>query len=650
MNVEETKDISLADDGEMEENDENYQVDDASVDSAIESPRFSTRLSTNNVGRSGYFSSSSMEKGSSNNAVEREVYTLGQNSYGELGHGDTLERHLPTLVEFCRGKDIVQVSSGNEFTILLDAKGEAYGVGYNDSGQCGSGGNGRCVNFSRMETMVDRNVVSITTTNGSEHLLMVTDSGELYTNGYNSKGQLGHGNTQSCYVPKLVEALSGFRVTKVCCSYYHSIILTDSDQIFSFGRNDFGQLGLGDRDDRTTPSECHLLHGRNISALACGQYHSIVGLAGGGLMGFGKNDYGQLGLETTEFKLRPTLVTQPPLNAAVTVQLACGYYHTIALVSTGLVFGFGRNDYGQLGIGNRDNQWKPHLLTDLQDKFIREVTCGCYHSICLSREGKVYPFGRNNHGQLGTNNTVDSARPLFLEAMAGKHVCQITAGFYHTVLLVGPPLEAPNFLIQPTLSSDFRGILNNPARSDVTFVLEGRPIYAHRIVIMARCEPLERMLDGPMKEATEQEIVIPEHRYEVFLGFLEFLYTDVVTGLEPTAVELSFALDLLTLADQFLVDALKRKCEAAVQKSITIENVSEMFVTADSRQALALRKKCFDFMLQNFGKVIATKSFSELPPNFIREVCLEASKRGVVIPGSQVHTGPRSSRDGPLVA
>jgi hypothetical protein len=78
--------------------------------------------------------------------------------------------------------------------------------------------------------------------------------------------------------------------------------------------------------------------------------------------------------------------------------------------------------------------------------------------------------------------------------------------------------------------------VNNPARSDVTFIVENRPIYAHRCILMARCDPLECMLQGwsgdaTMREATEREIQLHDLRYDVVLALLEFLYTDNVEGL-----------------------------------------------------------------------------------------------------------------------
>jgi hypothetical protein len=87
---------------------------------------------------------------------------------------------------------------------------------------------------------------------------------------------------------------------------------------------------------------------------------------------------------------------------------------------------------------------------------------------------------------------------------------------------------------------------------------------------------------------------------------MEWVYTDDVSGLElisASSSDIDFALDLLTLADQYLVEALKRRCELAIQKSITVDNVAVMFGLADSRQALELRRRCFDYIILNFGQV-----------------------------------------------
>jgi hypothetical protein len=117
----------------------------------------------------------------------------------------------------------------------------------------------------------------------------------------------------------------------------------------------------------------------------------------------------------------------------------------------------------------------------------------------------------------------------------------------------GPSGDRPT-----SLAGDLARLLNNPARSDVTFIVENRPIYGHRCVIMVRCEPLAAMLDGCMRESQQEEIVLPDQRYHVFLAFLEFLYTDRVQVMDPLTESVEFAMDLLSVADQYMVDQLKK--------------------------------------------------------------------------------------------
>jgi len=82
------------------------------------------------------------------------------------------------------------------------------------------------------------------------------------------------------------------------------------------------------------------------------------------------------------------------------------------------------------------------------------------------------------------------------------------------------------------LVEDFRSLLNNPELSDVAFLVEGKKLYAHRCILMARCEPLDRMLNGPMREASEQVIQLGEDTtYQCFYSLLEYLYTEQVEAL-----------------------------------------------------------------------------------------------------------------------
>lgn len=103
-----------------------------------------------------------------------------------------------------------------------------------------------------------------------------------------------------------------------------SVVATDSDRVFSFGRGDYGQLGHGDTLDRPYPTAVEDLTGRGVHGLAAGQYHSVATLSDGGILTWGKNDYGQLGVSCTDPRLRPGLVAAPIEALTVAVSVACG--------------------------------------------------------------------------------------------------------------------------------------------------------------------------------------------------------------------------------------------------------------------------------------------------------------------------------------
>jgi alpha-tubulin suppressor-like RCC1 family protein len=366
-----------------------------------------------------------------------EVWTCGQNSYGELAHLDTSTRKTFSFVECLKDKDVIHVAAGNEHTVVLTRSGDAYTAGYNDNGQCGHGSTQRIGQLLRVDKLHGKGSVQVHAYNGCEHTLVVLRDGRLVSFGYNYRGQLGHGNTASEAVPKLVRGLENRSVCNVSCSYYHTVISCEDGAVFSFGRNDFGQLGHGDTTDRKVPRLIESLRGQRTTGLACGQYHTCVSTLDGRVLSCGKNDYGQLGVDSSE-NHRIMVPVYGLVDNEIISEVRCGYYHTIALAKGGHVFGFGRNDYGQLGLGHvTPRVYGPNIVDQLEGKGIVRVAAGCYHSIVVGANGMLYVFGRNNHGQLGTGDTNEQHSPWPVDRFLGKRVAMVAAGFYHSIVLTG---------------------------------------------------------------------------------------------------------------------------------------------------------------------------------------------------------------------
>ncbi|XP_028800403.1 ARM REPEAT PROTEIN INTERACTING WITH ABF2-like [Neltuma alba] len=141
--------------------------------------------------------------------------------------------------------------------------------------------------------------------------------------------------------------------------------------------------------------------------------------------------------------------------------------------------------------------------------------------------------------------------------------------------------------------------INNPTFSDIIFLVEGKQFYAHRICLLASSDAFRAMLDGFYWEKEAKEIQIPNVKWDVFEVMMRFIYTGNVD------VNLDIAQDLLRVADQYLLDGLKRSCECALAQDISVENVSLMYELSESFNAMALRHACIFFLLAQFDKLSA---------------------------------------------
>lgn len=176
-----------------------------------------------------------------------------------------------------------------------------------------------------------------------------------------------------------------------------------------------------------------------------------------------------------------------------------------------------------------------------------------------------------------------------------------------------------------SLLSNLRRLLNNPALfPDITFVVEGRPIYAHRALLAARSDHFYAMFTSGMKESREPEIVIPDWSYTAYLAMLEFLYTGSVYDLKADV-----ALELMGLADHSALDGLKALCESTLVHNVDVENVCTLFSRAHRCSALDLKNYCLDYIFKNFETVQHTKAFDALgsEPTLLLEVTRETISR-----------------------
>jgi len=170
------------------------------------------------------------------------------------------------------------------------------------------------------------------------------------------------------------------------------------------------------------------------------------------------------------------------------------------------------------------------------------------------------------------------------------------------------------------LVDDLRKLINNPAFSDVTFLVEGQPVYANRAHLAARSEHFRALFYGGMRESSaDEQIVLPDISHPVFLLLLEYVYTDQVgacpaltTRTHLGDINSDLAVQLLIAAERFLLDRLKALCEDIIRKSISIDNVVQIMMTSQAHRADGLKDICMDFIVTNEEKMKSTSQLREL--------------------------------------
>ena len=153
------------------------------------------------------------------------------------------------------------------------------------------------------------------------------------------------------------------------------------------------------------------------------------------------------------------------------------------------------------------------------------------------------------------------------------------------------------------LKSDLLKLLDNPASADVTFLVQGEPIKAHKNILTVRCDYFQKMFQSDTQEKASDEVQVPDVKPDVFKGMLQFLYSD---SQPKNFVEI--ALDLLLVADKYCLADLKKFCESQVP--LSSGNVVDALVVADqiNSEKLMIRSKAifrssFDDLMQTDGAV-----------------------------------------------
>ena len=364
-----------------------------------------------------------------------EIYSFGHNKNLQCGipinSNEDIKIQDPKNISILNnGITAISAACGNEHSLILDKENNVYSFGNNEDGVLGIENNQlKSAKFIKVDfKCCNEKIKEIAA--GTIHNIALTDNGKIYSWGSAQGGQLGLNEnilTQLKYkdfyipTPTLVPMKENritnedMKIIKVACGEAHNIVLNDKKEVYSWGFGSNGQLGLGFCEDSfeigTGLSKSRIFTPQKIKTfdnlakirdIQCGKTFSMFISEDGALYSCGVNDLNQLGIpeppprnhiknydsQCKDFVV-PTKLDYF-LNMKVE-KISCGEAHCVAIIRDNnsnerIIWSWGNNRYGQLGLGDKINFSLPKpidFLFEYKENKFESISCGGFHSLCL---------------------------------------------------------------------------------------------------------------------------------------------------------------------------------------------------------------------------------------------------------------------------
>ncbi|MGM9641177.1 MAG: S-layer homology domain-containing protein, partial [Faecousia sp.] len=306
--------------------------------------------------------------------TDGSLYVWGNNSHGQVGNGTTNDQITPVKVL----SNVSYIAVGYEHTAAITTNGDLYVWGFNHFGQVGN----ETTTDQEIPVKVLSNVSSVSL--GSYLSAAITTDGSLYVWGDNFYGKVGNGTMDDQKVP--IKVLSN--VSSVALGFFHSAAVTTDGSLYVWGDNSSGQVGNGAvADQKVSPVKQPVKILDSISSITLGAEHSAAITEDRSLYTWGDNNYGQVGNGTTEDRNTPAKMLS---NVS---SISFGNFHSAAITSDGSLYVWGYNANGQVGNGTTEDQLTPYQIVILSESGHTMDSCfqlpkdaNCFRHISLTCE------------------------------------------------------------------------------------------------------------------------------------------------------------------------------------------------------------------------------------------------------------------------
>ncbi|KAJ5072652.1 hypothetical protein M0811_01667 [Anaeramoeba ignava] len=251
--------------------------------------------------------------------------------------------NISSLIEDPNDRIIQDIVSGFSSVYLLTSNQNAYGIGSNSFGQLGF--DYETLEKTEKPILMMKNVSKIFSGTGSFHVFLLNSNQELFGCGYNEYDQIGLGESiEETNIHKLTQFqnIPKGKIIDIQCGEYYSIILIENEnenpkrKLYSCGNS--GLNGLDTDTYEFTEIKSSLFENDdNIRDFSVANSHTLILTSNNKLIGFGYNDYGQLGTGDTNNQLIPIQIELPKLRFNENISnyhISCGFHNSFLYYSS----------------------------------------------------------------------------------------------------------------------------------------------------------------------------------------------------------------------------------------------------------------------------------------------------------------------------
>ncbi|GJQ14854.1 hypothetical protein GpartN1_g6645.t1 [Galdieria partita] len=539
--------------------------------------------------------------------MEGEVYSFGSNKFGECGTGVASSTPIPTPVP-------ITTVNYDERGCSLDDEGRIQTINERIPKKAS------IPVYTKNGNTKIRRVVFIAA--GYSTSFALTDDDRVYVWGRNESAALGLGISGGCvHTPVMNPYLSGLCLVEIASGGVHGLALTKQGVVYGWGGNSYGQAGFPSGSGASSviayPTIIASLQCTHFSHISCGKDMSfVISTQDDEVWAFGYNAHGELGLGHLSPVPEPQQVVG--LQSKGIIQIAAGIRHVLALSSSELVYAWGENNYGQLGDGTVENSTSIKEIHILQNRRVTQVSVSEFASFAVTIHGELFVWGSNEKHVHGHPSASGFLSPRLATWLSHLETSQVVSGLQFTIVYQNARLQKE--IPSSSLMNDWIVMLETGQFTDVTIFVGSQrtPLRAHRLVLITRCDVFRRMFLTDCVESRTGNIEVPDVAPNVYQLFLRYLYGDQIS------IPLDFAIDLLALGDRYDLPRLKALCEDCLRKHLTITNAAKIFEAASLYDSKELKQVSLQFISNHFGEVVKTNGFACLDKHLILDILVKS--------------------------